>query len=77
MTCRLLWSLFKLNPTLCWFHGGLGLSAEGLYTVLCGAGIILSAAAALAVLHPLIFAVLWIINLSIVGVGQSFLPQPG
>lgn len=65
------------HPTLLWLHGSLGLAAETALWLVCAAGLVAALAAACGVLHPAIFAALWLLYLSVVSVGQAFLPHPG
>lgn len=59
-------------PSLLWLHDSLGLTAEAMLAALCSAGWLLSAAAACGLLHPLVFAAVWLIYLSFKSLGGDF-----
>jgi hypothetical protein len=69
--------MLQSHPTLLVFHGLLGLSAEAAFATLCVAGAAIGFAAACGAVHPIVFTALWLLYLSVVSVGQAFLPQPG
>lgn len=60
-------------PSVLWLHGTLGLTAEALLAAVCSVGLLLSASAACGFLtHPLVFGALWLLYLSFVSLGGSF-----
>lgn len=56
-----------------WLHASLGLTAEALLAAVCSAGLLLSAAAACGVVHPVVFTLLWALYLSFKSLGGDFL----
>lgn len=59
-------------PTLLRFHGALGVTAEAVLAAVVVSGWFLSAAAACGATHPLVFGALWLLYLSFVSLGGSF-----
>lgn len=69
--------MLQHQPALLVFHNLLGFSIDAAFAALCAAGVAVGFAAACGAVHPFIFTTLWLLYLSVVSVGQAFLPQPG
>jgi len=63
----------RLPPSLIWFHDVLGFTAEAMLVAICTTGWLLAATAACGAAHPLVFTALWLLYLSFVSLGGSFI----
>jgi hypothetical protein len=67
------WERFITEPTLLWFHGPAGITAEQALDVVCLAGITVSVGLAAGLGTAPLVALAWLLYLSLVKVGQTFM----